>query len=298
MARTLQTAERRLRIDPNQFIVYYFLCSTCWARHHPSALYDLNSASCTIPGCMGQLYSVKELTDGQIKRTPLRVVPTAPITAMIQLFLLRPGKYEEFQHWRIPGLDDVSHVAPLHEPADPLDAYEDVHWVMGDITDGWGWRAVSWGLERRKVSSVVSRWGVEDVLVEEKVQRFISLPCGLLFSVNIDWYACLIFVHPVTAHQFSSRFSPTKRSRLHSTGAIYVTILNNPRAKRFLPQETILYCVIPGPHEPTLEQLNYITEPLVDELQRLERGESRSMRARRMTDIGCHRGYHARSRGT
>ena len=169
---------------------------------------------------------------------------------------------------------------------------------MGDITDGWGWRAVSWGLERRKVSSAVSRWGVEDVLVEEKVQRFVSLPCGLLFSVNIDWYACLIFVRPVTAHQFSSRFSPTKRSRLHSTGAIYVTILNNPRAKRFLPQETILYCVIPGPHEPTLEQLNYITEPLVDELQRLERGESRSMRARRMTDIGCHRGYHVRSWGT
>ena len=72
---------------------------------------------------------------------------------------------------------------------------------------------------------------------------------------------------------FPSRFSPTKRSRAYSTGAIYVTILNNPRSKRFLPQETILYCVIPGPHEPTLEQLNQITEPLCQELQALYKGQ-------------------------
>ncbi|ETW82454.1 hypothetical protein HETIRDRAFT_426132 [Heterobasidion irregulare TC 32-1] len=168
--------------------------------------------------------------------------------------LQRKGKYEEFQHWRLPGLDDVGEVPPLNEPRDPLDAFNNVNWVMGDITNGWGWRAVSWGWERRKVSSAVSLWGVEDVLVEEKQQRFVSLPCGLLFSINIDW------------------FSPTKRSRAYSTGAIYVTILNNPRSKHFLPQETILYCVIPGPQEPTLEQLNHITEPLVEELWALYEG--------------------------
>ena len=192
MARTLQTAERRLRIDPNQYIVYYFLCNVCWALHHPSSLDDLDSPSCTTPGCTGQVYTLKELTDGRHKRTPLRVLPTAPIIPMIQRFLLRPGKYEEFQHWRVPGLDNVGDVAPLHEPADPLDAYDNVHWIMGDITDGWGWRAVSWGLERRKVSSAVSPWGVEDVLVEEKRQRFVSLPCGLLLSINIDWYVILL----------------------------------------------------------------------------------------------------------
>ena len=107
--------------------------------------------------------------------------------------------------------------------------------------------------------------------MEEKQQRFVSLPCGLLFSINIDWcvpHLLRVFVNPI-----SSRFSPTKRSRAYSTGAIYVTILNNPRSKRFLPQETILYCVIPGPQEPTLEQLNHITEPLVEELQALYEGE-------------------------
>ena len=69
------------------------------------------------------------------------------------------------------------------------------------------------------------------------------------------------------------RFSPNKRSRAYSTGAVYVTILNNPRCKRFLPQETMLYCVIPGPHEPTSEQLNSLTEPLFREFQELYKGE-------------------------
>ena len=194
MARTLQTAERRLRIDPNEYILYYFLCTVCWARHHPSALYELGAATCATPGCSGTLYSMKKLTDGHLKRTPLKVLPTAPIIPMIQLFLLRPGKYQEFQHWRIPGLDDMGEAAPLDAPHDPLNAYENIHCTMGDITDAWGWRAVAWGLERRKVSTAVSSWGVEDVLVEEKRQRFVSLPCGLLFSINLDWYVASSFL--------------------------------------------------------------------------------------------------------
>lgn len=35
----------------------------------------------------------------------------------------------------------------------------------------------------------------------------------------------------------------------------------------------MLYCVIPGPQEPTLEQLNEIMEPLVEELQELYKGQ-------------------------
>ncbi|ETW85333.1 hypothetical protein HETIRDRAFT_310866, partial [Heterobasidion irregulare TC 32-1] len=115
--------------------------------------------------------------------------------------------------------------------------------------------AVSWGLERQQASSAVSTWGIENVLVEEKQQQFVSLPCGLLFSININW------------------FSPIKRLHAYSTSAIYVIILNNPRSKHFLAQEMLLYCVIPGPHKPTLEQLNEIMEPLVKEFQELYKGE-------------------------
>lgn len=63
----------------------------------------------------------------------------------------------------------------------------------------------------------------------------------------------------------------TKRSS-YSAGAIYATICNNPRAVRFLREETILVCIIPGPSEPSLEQLNYILEPLTEDISRLYSG--------------------------
>jgi hypothetical protein len=59
----------------------------------------------------------------------------------------------------------------------------------------------------------------------------------------------------------------------YSCGAMYVTILNNPRHKRFLCNETILVCVIPGPTEPSLEQLNAVIEPFVAEMLLLGNGE-------------------------
>ena len=67
------------------------------------------------------------------------------------------------------------------------------------------------------------------------------------------------------------RFSCTKSGR-HSSGALYVTICNNPRTKRFRREETILTCVIPGPSEPSLEQLNNVLIPFVQEVLRLEEG--------------------------
>jgi hypothetical protein len=63
----------------------------------------------------------------------------------------------------------------------------------------------------------------------------------------------------------------------YSCGAIYVAILNNPRHKRFLREETILVCVIPGPAEPLLEQLNAVIEPFADEILLLGDGEQNSM---------------------
>ncbi|ETW77184.1 hypothetical protein HETIRDRAFT_327085 [Heterobasidion irregulare TC 32-1] len=173
MARTLLIAEQRLRIDPDHYIIYYFLCDVCWAPHDPTTLYELDSPSCPKPECSGLLYSVKVLTGGKCKRTPLRVLPTVPIIPMIQQILLWPGKYQEFQYWRLPRIDKVSEVPPMEALTDLLNAYDNVHWVLSDITDSWGWRAMAWGLEQRKVSSAVSQWGVDDMLVQEKRQRFV-----------------------------------------------------------------------------------------------------------------------------
>lgn len=70
---------------------------------------------------------------------------------------------------------------------------------------------------------------------------------------------------------YNLRFTSNKGGK-HSCGAIYVTILNNPLSKRFRREETILACVIPGPNEPSLEELNFVMEPLVDDLIHLECG--------------------------
>ena len=57
---------------------------------------------------------------------------------MIQRFLLRPGKYDEFQHWRMPRINNIGDVELLDKPDDLLNAYNDPHWTLGDISDRWG----------------------------------------------------------------------------------------------------------------------------------------------------------------
>lgn len=76
------------------------------------------------------------------------------------------------------------------------------------------------------------------------------------------------------------RFTPMKTNKFtakYSCGAMYATILNNPFDKRFLREETILVCVIPGPKEPSLEQLNSVIEPFVEEMLQLNNGVSIAM---------------------
>ena len=178
MARTLPTVEKRLRIDPGQYIVYHFVCNQCWFRHHPADLYALGSSTCVQDNCEGTLYIEKEMANNSIKRIPVKLLPTVPLIPMLQRFLLRSGKHAEYQHWRQPG-DEPGAVAPNPEP----EHIEDVHMCMYDIYDGWGWRAIQAGLERCRGGE----WEVEDVDVHGIHQRFVSLPCGLVFVLNIDW---------------------------------------------------------------------------------------------------------------
>ena len=58
----------------------------------------------------------------------------------------------------------------------------------------------------------------------------------------------------------------------YSCGAMYATVLNNPRDKRFRREETVLLCVIPGPTEPSLEQLNSVIETFVADMHKLGLG--------------------------
>ena len=60
-------------------------------------------------------------------------------------------------------------------------------------------------------------------------------------------------------------FSPFKHTP-YSVGAVYLSVMNLPRSKRFLKENMILVGLIPGPNEPALNINSYL-EPLVKELK-------------------------------
>ncbi|KAJ3016517.1 hypothetical protein NUW54_g789 [Trametes sanguinea] len=158
----------------------------------------------------------------------------------------RPGKLQQWNDWR--GAEDgPGHLPP--RPCEDWEGWENPRFCMFDIMDGWRWHAITAGLEWRRGGS----WGVEDVDAHHIGQHFVALPDGLVLQINLDW------------------FRTTKRGG-YSVGAVYITICNNSRSVRFRREETILYCVIPGPGEPTTQQLNQILKPLHAELTRLYDG--------------------------
>lgn len=59
-------------------------------------------------------------------------------------------------------------------------------------------------------------------------------------------------------------FQPYKHIQ-YSVGAVYLTVLNLPRTKRYKQENVILLGLIPGPHEPK-HNINSYIKPLVDEL--------------------------------
>jgi hypothetical protein len=54
---------------------------------------------------------------------------------------------------------------------------------------------------------------------------------------------------------------------------MYLTPCNNPRAIRFRPNETILAAVFPGEREPSLEEINHLMGPIMEEIIELGNGK-------------------------
>ena len=67
-------------------------------------------------------------------------------------------------------------------------------------------------------------------------------------------------------------FNPCKHIQ-YSVGVIYLTILNLPRHIRFHEENTFVVGIIPGPHEPNVDEIHKYIEPLVDELLQLWAGQ-------------------------
>lgn len=187
MARTLPTIERRLGLSTAPYLTYYIVCPECWLIFPPSDLYDWAGPSCTSVRCSGQLYSIKRAVNGSEVRTPSKIMPVANLVVVLRRIMLRPGKFDQMQHWRRSG-DEPGLAEPVgeaehrkHHPSSEQ---------MCDITDGWGWREIEAGLERHTLPS----GQVKDISSLSWNQRFVSLPCGLVFILNLDWYFCLLLV--------------------------------------------------------------------------------------------------------
>ncbi|KAJ7302242.1 hypothetical protein DFH08DRAFT_978112 [Mycena albidolilacea] len=80
--------------------------------------------------------------------------------APLQRMALQAGKVAQWQKWR--GPEDIPGV---REPVTlkGYAAFSDLDKPMTDITDGWGWRAVQAGLQRRRNG----KWEIKDVDVHE-----------------------------------------------------------------------------------------------------------------------------------
>ncbi|KIK15242.1 hypothetical protein PISMIDRAFT_115463, partial [Pisolithus microcarpus 441] len=85
-------------------------------------------------------------------------------------------------------------------------------------------------------------------------KRFISPGCGegrYIFSLNMDGF---------------NPFQRRQAGKKSSCGAIYMICLNLPPELRYRPENIFLVGIIPGPHEPSLHQINHLLRPLVDDL--------------------------------
>ncbi|KAJ6554294.1 hypothetical protein B0H19DRAFT_1293882 [Mycena capillaripes] len=155
--------------------------SVCWKPHFPAELAHLESPGCQQPECPGLLYEKKRCSNGAEKRTPLLTVPFVPPERAIQRMCLQPGKVAQWQEWRGPG-DGAGRREP--STLKGFDAFPDPDKPMTDITDGWGWRAIQAGLERRRNGV----WEIRDVDVQNLKQQFVALPNGLVVQINIDCF--------------------------------------------------------------------------------------------------------------
>jgi hypothetical protein len=86
-------------------------------------------------------------------------------------------------------------------------------------------------------------------------ELFMSKEDSLAFTIYIDWFNAF-----------------GKSSRHHKIGVIILVCLNLPIEYRLKTENVYIAGIIPGPKEPTGEQLNYLLKPLIKELIELWHG--------------------------
>lgn len=134
---------------------------------------------------------------------------------------------------------------------------------------------------RHWLSQLLAREGVEDLLdkawdvppgCEEEwadimhapgVREFKGPDRNTLFSVQPDGTYHLVFSLFI---DWFNPFGNKAAGKSHSIGAIYMVCLNLPPEMRYLTENIFLVGIIPGPREPSQEEINHLLRPLIDEL--------------------------------
>ncbi|KIJ07324.1 hypothetical protein PAXINDRAFT_182502 [Paxillus involutus ATCC 200175] len=236
-ATTLATAKSRLGLNVDDYIEKRPICTVCYKHYSIPDIELLGSPRCTVPRCLGEVYRIKrqKSTTGEIteRRLPAKIQPYCYWIPALRRMLLRPD-----------------FIAALWDPAKARPPPQDEFSALDDVHDGLRWRQAEVGLRREfELGSPA-----QDIEVVPGSRQSISCDIlGLQITINLDWFGIT-------------------DNRPHSTGGVYASFNNLHRGVRFLQHNVILVTTIPGPKEPSLEQLNHSIEPFVVDFKRVYSG--------------------------
>jgi hypothetical protein len=162
--RTLQSARRRLGIDPDQYITQYSICPICWKHHTPQEFKDLASPDCSTRNCTGKVYTLK---DGH--HVPSLIVPHVSLIDSLRQMFMRPG-FTKLVERKVD-----------HQPG----RNSDEDFLMKDMHDGEMWYRSTTGTTR-EIGSMGTIHDTPSNGAEIPTKLFFHR-FGLQLTLNTDW---------------------------------------------------------------------------------------------------------------